>query len=196
MTKMKRIRSVAALVLFAAVASGQAETQLPGDGVSASPNRAVETAPSGQGRFEAELDQLLRGAATGSPMPASSDDGDTRLHNELYAQRDDRVCCKRGHRDWFATRRECRRADGYIVSRRECRDDRGEQVCCKRGHRDWFTTRRECRRADGYIVRDRECRDDRGEQVCCKRGHRDWFTTRRECRRADGYVVSRRECRR
>ena len=73
---------------------------------------------------------------------------------------DNRVCCKRGWRDWWSTRRECRRAGGYPVSYRECRDDRYDvRVCCKRGHHDWWSSLRECRRAGGYQVANRECRD-------------------------------------
>lgn len=76
----------------------------------------------------------------------------------------ERVCCKRGWRDWWSTRRECRRAGGYQTANRECRDDRDDRwnvrVCCKRGHHDWWSTLRECRRQGGYQTANRECRRD------------------------------------
>jgi hypothetical protein len=73
----------------------------------------------------------------------------------------DRVCCKRGWRDWWSTRRECRRAGGYQVANRECRDDHANyRVCCKRGRHDWWSTLRECRRAGGYQVANWQCRND------------------------------------
>src|SRR5262245_47499346 len=75
-----------------------------------------------------------------------------------------RVCCKRGYRDWWSTYRSCRRSGGYVVSNRFCRNDRF--------------------REGGF-------RDDRGyARVCCKRGYRDWWSTYGACRRSGGYVVS------
>ena len=72
-----------------------------------------------------------------------------------------RVCCKRGWRDWWSTVRECRRAGGYRVANRECRDDHADRrICCKRGRHDWWATFRECRRAGGYQVANRQCRND------------------------------------
>ena len=74
-----------------------------------------------------------------------------------------RVCCKRGWRDWWSTRRECRRSGGYAVPNRECRNDDDDRwnvrVCCKRGHHDWWSSLRECRRSGGYQVANRECRN-------------------------------------
>lgn len=90
-----------------------------------------------------------------------------------------RVCCKRGNRDWWSTARECRNAYGYVTHNRECRNDRWDndrwddrwdnrwndwqsgwnvRVCCKRGYRDWWTSARECRNAGGYRTYDRACR--------------------------------------
>ena len=75
----------------------------------------------------------------------------------------DRVCCKRGARDWFTSRRECRRAGGWVAANRQCRNDRYDRVdyrvCCKRGHRDWWSTARSCRRAGGYVASARQCRN-------------------------------------
>lgn len=93
-----------------------------------------------------------------------------------------RVCCKRGHHDWWTTARECRQSYGYETSRRECRrdrwdDDRGDRWDDDRGDR-WD---------DG--------RGDWNRRVCCKRGYSDWWTTARECRRAGGYETANRECR-
>ena len=72
----------------------------------------------------------------------------------------DRVCCKRGVRDWWSNRRECRRSGGYPVAGWQCRDDRAERVCCrKRGH-DWWSSRRACFDRGGHVVPRRECRWD------------------------------------
>ncbi len=85
-----------------------------------------------------------------------------------------RVCCKRGWRDWWTSRRGCHRSGGSIVSGRFCRDDfryRDDyryrersgfgRVCCKRGWRDWWTySYRQCRRSGGYVVSNRQCRFD------------------------------------
>ena len=73
-----------------------------------------------------------------------------------------RVCCKRGYRDWWSTYRQCRRSGGYVTANRACRDgrvgSRDYRVCCKRGYRDWWSTARECRRSGGYITANRACR--------------------------------------
>jgi hypothetical protein len=34
----------------------------------------------------------------------------------------ERVCCKKGRRDWFTTRSRCRRADGRVIADRNCRN--------------------------------------------------------------------------
>ena len=97
---------------------------------------------------------------------------------------DNRVCCKRGNRDWWSTARQCRNAFGYITNNRQCRNDRWDdnndpwnnswdlrwrqwdrndwdrRICCKRGNRDWWSTARECRNANGYRTNDRACRRD------------------------------------
>jgi hypothetical protein len=74
-----------------------------------------------------------------------------------------RVCCKRGYRDWWTTRRDCRRSGGHVTYNRECRDrfDRigDRRVCCARGFRDWWSTERQCRRAGGRVTYNRECRN-------------------------------------
>jgi hypothetical protein len=147
----------------------------------------------------------------------------------------DRVCCKRGWQDWWSTRKNCRRAGGYVTRNRACREDWNDRwdhrwwgwnggnwnnrVCCKRGNRDWWSTARECRNAFGYITSNRECRNDRWDnnndpwnnswdnrwrnwnsgwnvRICCKRGNQDWWTSARECRNANGYRTYDRECRR
>ena len=33
-----------------------------------------------------------------------------------------RICCKRGHRDWWSTARECREQGGWEAPRRQCRN--------------------------------------------------------------------------
>jgi hypothetical protein len=74
-----------------------------------------------------------------------------------------RVCCKRGGRDWWSTRRDCRRSGGHVTYNRECRDDRfdrvrNDRVCCERGRSEWWSTTRACRRAGGHVTYNRECR--------------------------------------
>lgn len=76
----------------------------------------------------------------------------------------DRICCKRGGRDWWSSRRECRRSGGHVTYNRECRNDRfdrvgNNRVCCKRGWNDWWSTERQCRRAGGRVTYNRECRN-------------------------------------
>ena len=90
----------------------------------------------------------------------------------------DRVCCKRGWRDWWSTRWQCRRAGGYVTRNRECRDHRAHyrradhrRVCCKRGRSDWWSTYRQCRRAGGYVTYKRACRDDRYDRRRHRRHH-------------------------
>lgn len=100
------------------------------------------------------------------PVQALAAEGATQANSGsgiiLLADGRDRVCCKRGRRDWFTTRRSCRRSGGYIVRDRACRRGIGDRpgndrVCCKRGRRDYFTSRRGCRRDGGRIIRDRFC---------------------------------------
>lgn len=75
-----------------------------------------------------------------------------------YAQQ--RICCKRGGRDWWSSPRSCRQAGGYRVSARQCRNDFQEvRVCCKRGRYDWWTTSRTCARSGGYRVAGWQCRN-------------------------------------
>lgn len=69
----------------------------------------------------------------------------------------DRVCCKRGMRETWSTRRECWRAGGYAVPNRYC-ERRVERVCCKRGRYDWWSTPRDCRNRGGHIVANPACR--------------------------------------
>ncbi len=135
----------------------------------------------------------------------------------------DRVCCKKGNRDWWTIRRDCNNAGGYQTANRECRDDNngggiidlnlglGSRVCCKRGWQDWWTNWGACKRAGGHQTRNEECRDDWNDKwdqrwwgwtgndwdrrVCCKRGNRDWWSTARECRNSFGYETANRECR-
>jgi hypothetical protein len=93
----------------------------------------------------------------------------------LAADWDNRICCRRGGNDFWASRRRCDRWGGRRVRDRECREDwndrwderwwnwRGDwnrRVCCERGRRDWWATARECRNAFGYEVQRRECRDN------------------------------------
>jgi hypothetical protein len=71
-----------------------------------------------------------------------------------------RACCKRGRHDWWATRRACWRAGGYVVAARHCRNDWNEaRICCKRGRYDWWATPRACARAGGYRVSGWQCRN-------------------------------------
>ncbi len=76
-----------------------------------------------------------------------------------------RICCKRGYRDWWSDWRSCRRAGGHATANRACRDDRadnwGARVCCQRGRGDWWSTQRECRRNGGHVTYPRACRNDR-----------------------------------
>jgi hypothetical protein len=124
-----------------------------------------------------------------------------------------RVCCKRGNRDWWTTALECRNSFGYQTANRECRNDIGEgnRICCKRGWQDWWTTRRACNNAGGYQTANRECRSDWNDRwdnrwwgweggnwnnrVCCKKGNRDWWTTALDCRNSFGWQTSNHECR-
>jgi len=82
----------------------------------------------------------------------------------------DRVCCKRGNRDWWSNWRECRRTGGRATANRACNDNRvgyraDQRVCCQRGRHDWWSTWRECRRNDGEPTANRECRNDRDNRV-------------------------------
>jgi hypothetical protein len=85
------------------------------------------------------------------------------LEFQVQYRGDNRVCCKRGYRDWWSTYRQCRRSGGYVTANRACRDGRigfnNARVCCKRGYRDWWSTARQCRRSGGYIVANRACRN-------------------------------------
>jgi hypothetical protein len=109
-------------------------------------------------------------SASAAPTPA---EGSSPVVTIQVGQRD-RICCKRGWQDWWASRRQCRRAGGIRVANRECRGEwndrwdirwwnwsgRGwnDRVCCKRGSRDWWTTASECRNAFGYQTANRACR--------------------------------------
>lgn len=89
--------------------------------------------------------------------------------------RDSRICCKQGRRDWWSTWRECRRVGGRRVGNRECRDDswwRDHRVCCQRGRHDFWTTQRNCYRHDGFETRNDYCRDDRDNHIPWDRD--DW----------------------
>ena len=126
---------------------------------------------------------------------------------------ENRICCKRGNRDWWSTARECRNAFGYQTENRECRDERGDddwnrRVCCKRGNNDWWTSLRECRQANGYEAERRECRDDRGNndewqdpfgrpdrRVCCYKDRRAWWASARDCHYAWGEETANKVCR-
>jgi hypothetical protein len=96
--------------------------------------------------------------------------------DKLAADWDDRICCRRGSNDFWATRRNCNRWGGYKVRDRSCREDWNDRwdnrwwgwgsdwdrrICCKRGDRDWWTNARDCRNSFGYETDRRECRDDR-----------------------------------
>jgi len=125
----------------------------------------------------------------------------------------DRVCCKRGNRDWWTTWRACRNAGGHQARNWECRNDggvgpfdldlnfnlwTGGRICCKRGYRDWWTTWGECRRLGGHRVHNRQCRDDswwRDHRVCCQWGRQDFWSSQRECYRRGGYETHNRYCR-
>ena len=86
------------------------------------------------------------------------------LEFQVRHRDDNRVCCKRGYRDWWSTYRQCRRSGGHIVANRACRDGRigyrDYRVCCQRGYRDWWSTARQCRRSGGHITSNRACRWD------------------------------------
>jgi hypothetical protein len=101
------------------------------------------------------------GATPASAEPLATKVADTSLHVEIA--NGNRVCCKRGYRDWWSTWRQCRRSGGYVVSNRQCRDDRIDfrdyRVCCKRGYRDWWSTARQCRRVGGHRVSNWQCRN-------------------------------------
>lgn len=102
-------------------------------------------------------------AAPTAPVP-------TAQHAEEYqtAQNDYRVCCKRGSRDWWSGRRDCRRNGGYVAANWQCRNDNAnnsnnlgnQRICCKRGRHDWWSTRRECGRRGGYHAANWQCRND------------------------------------
>ena len=115
------------------------------------------------------------GVATATPVSAAplySAAADVDLgvqfaqYNDDRVYASDRVCCKRGYRDWWSNRRECRRAGGYVAHNRACRNDRADnrgdqRVCCQRGRNDWWSTQRQCRRIGGYVTYNRACRNDR-----------------------------------
>ncbi len=86
------------------------------------------------------------------------------------AANDYRICCKRGNRDWWSSRRDCSRSGGYVAANRQGRNDNAnynpnnagnQRICCKRGRSDWWSSRRECGRTGGYVAADRQCRNDR-----------------------------------
>lgn len=104
-------------------------------------------------------------AGTGNAAPAVDTAQYSKgadLEIQIRHRGDDRVCCKRGYRDWWSSYRQCRRSGGYVTANRACRDGRvgyqNRRVCCKRGYRDWWSTARECRRSGGYATYNRECR--------------------------------------
>jgi hypothetical protein len=103
--------------------------------------------------------------APASAAPAYSKVADTGLDVRIDYRDNNRVCCKRGYRDWWSTWRSCRRAGGHVTANRACRDDRadnwGARVCCQRGRHDWWSTQRQCRRAGGHVTYPRACRNDR-----------------------------------
>jgi hypothetical protein len=113
------------------------------------------------------------GASTATAGPAVPQYSTATDGSFQVAQRDrDRICCKRGGRDWWSSWRQCRRNGGVRVANRQCREDWNERwdirwwnftnwnnrVCCKKGRRDWWTTARDCRNAFGYQTANRECR--------------------------------------
>lgn len=201
-----RMLAIAAMALCMAATSTLAGTQL-----NAAPPHSpgAEVVTSSHTLFDAGIEESVHGAAPG--MPGFRDGADNLLYNRLLARNgwgdeNKRICCKKGRRDWWSSLRDCYRANGRVVDRGSCRDDRGysrdggDRVCCKKGRRDWFTSRRDCYRADGRVVDRGSCRDDRGyyrdggDRVCCKKGRRDWLTSRRDCRRTDGVVVNWVNC--
>jgi hypothetical protein len=103
-------------------------------------------------------------AGTSSAAPASEAKFTKVADLQLQVQYRDgnRVCCKRGYRDWWSTYRQCRRSGGHVTANRACRDGRigyrDARVCCKRGYRDWWSTARQCRRSGGYVTANRACR--------------------------------------
>lgn len=117
---------------------------------------------------------LIAFAGSAFAAPGSSPQQSVRPDGSYQtAQRDaDRICCKRGGRDWWSTWRQCRRNGGVRVANKQCREDWNERwdirwwnfsawnnrVCCKRGKRDWWTTARECRNSFGYQTAARACR--------------------------------------
>jgi hypothetical protein len=103
----------------------------------------------------------------------------------------DRVCCKRGQRDWWASWQECRNAGGNATANRACRDDRANyrgdaRVCCMRGRHDWWSTQRDCRRSDGEPTTNRACRDDRDNRVFGLNEYKDRYNS-------DGYNADQME---
>jgi hypothetical protein len=86
----------------------------------------------------------------------------------------ERVCCKKGDRDWWSTRRDCRDRGGWQVRRNECRSD------------EWN---------ENWDSRWRNWEGDWNENICCTKGGRDWWSTRRDCRDRGGWQTERRECR-
>ncbi len=103
---------------------------------------------------------------------------------------DRRVCCKRGHRDWWTTARECRRAYGYVTHNRQCRNDRWDNNDDR-----WDDNDNNDRWDNRWDNRWREWNSGWDIRICCKRGDRDWWSTARECRNANGYRTYDRACR-
>jgi hypothetical protein len=100
------------------------------------------------------------GVSTSTPVAAQPQYSTTEQGSfQLIALHDwDRVCCKRGARDWWSTWRACRRAGGHRVANWQCRNDE-YRICCKRGRRDWWSTPGQCRRSGGHQVAAWQCRN-------------------------------------
>jgi hypothetical protein len=101
-------------------------------------------------------------AGTAAPAAEAKATKVADLQVDIQYRGNNRVCCKRGYRDWWSTYRQCRRSGGYVTANRACRDGRvgynDSRVCCKRGYRDWWSTARQCRRQGGYVTANRACR--------------------------------------
>jgi len=82
-----------------------------------------------------------------------------------------RICCQRGRREFFSSRRECRRAGGRIVPDRFCRrlecGDRRPVCGWWRGQRRNFANICELRRSGGRFIRYGRCQ---AQQTCHQAG--------------------------
>ena len=89
-----------------------------------------------------------------------------------------RICCEKGNREFWSTRRECRDRGGWQTSRRECRNNWNDD--------DWN---------DSWDNRWRNWTGDWNRRICCEKGNREFWSTRRECRDRGGWQTERRDCR-